>query len=133
MKAKERIGIAGIIATAIILIASIVFLAGQQSASASAPSGLPATMATTSNVTMPAVTVVTVAATSSCTATVVQTGVSAVMLQFGDRNGAALSGTNGTALQAASTTVAYDSGLYGCGKIRAYSYTAQPITISQTN
>jgi len=31
--------------------------------------------------------------------------------------------------QAASTTVAYDSGLYGCDAVRIYSFATQQITV----
>ena len=117
----------------VIIAAAIVLLFQAHKADASAPAGARASIATSSAVTMPAITVVMIAASSSCAATIVQTGASALTLQFGDRKGSTLTGFNGTALQAASSTVVYDSGLYGCDAIRGYSYIAQPITITQTN
>lgn len=72
----------------------------------------------------------------SCKARIVSTtGGSAIMLVFGDpANGdlssSTVSGTVGH-WQAASTTVAYDSGLYGCGRWSAYSYATQTITVSE--
>lgn len=120
------------IGLAMVLLAGFLIV-GFQDVDASAPAGASATVATSSAITMPAVTVISIAATSSCAATIVQTGASALMLQFSDRKGSTLTGQNGTALQAASSTEVYDSGQYGCGRIRAYSYVAQPITITQTN
>lgn len=96
----------------------------------SAPSGLPATVATTSN---PAVsnTGITLFATSSCSARVITTYASPVMLTFSDYAGQTPTGTFGH-LQAASTTVAYDSGQYGCGLVKVFSFAAQSITVTET-
>lgn len=75
----------------------------------------------------------------TCKARVVTTrGDSAITLNFGDPgtdrigniSSTTLSATVGH-LQLASTTVVYDSGLYGCGRVSAYSYASQTITISE--
>lgn len=76
---------------------------------------------------------------NSCKARVVSTtGLSAIMLNFGepgaDRAGNISSTTVSGSVghwQAASTTVVYDSGLYGCGQWSAFSYASQTITISE--
>lgn len=97
---------------------------------ASAPSGLPATVATTSPAAV-STTVIPLFATSSCSSRIITTYVSPVMLTFSDYAGQVPTGTFGH-LQAASTTVAYDSGLYGCGLVKAYSFAAQTITTTET-
>lgn len=53
------------------------------------------------------------------------------MLTFSDYAGQTPTGLYGH-LQAASTTVAYDSGLYGCGLMKVYSFATQQITVSET-
>ena len=53
------------------------------------------------------------------------------MLTFSDNQGKVPSGVYGH-LQAASTTVAYDGGQYGCGAVRIYSFTSQAITVSES-
>ena len=101
--------------------------------SGSAVPGTPAAMATSSNVVMPVNTAVTLAATSTCAARIVTTsGVGSVMLLFSDKVGNTLTGSYGTAFQAASTTVVYDSGQYGCDLVRGFSYLAQTISISES-
>jgi hypothetical protein len=35
-------------------------------------------------------------------------------------------------LQAASTTVSYDSGIYGCNAVRIYSFASSIITVSES-
>lgn len=87
-----------------------------------------ATMATTSNPTITSTVGPTIAATSSCAARIITTVGSPIMLTFNDRVPTALFGH----LQAASTTVSYDGGIYGCGSVRAYSFTSAAITISET-
>lgn len=98
---------------------------------AGAASGfLPATIATTS----PAVLTTTpslVFATSSCVARIITTVASPIMLTFSDVQGVVPSAILGH-LQPASTTVAYDSGLYGCGAVRAYSFTTATVTVSES-
>ena len=98
-------------------------------AKASAPTGLPATIATTSPATV-GTTAISVFATSSCSARIITTYASPVMLTFSDYSGQTPTGTFGH-LQAASTTVVYDSGQYGCGLVKVYSFTTQTITVSE--
>ena len=90
---------------------------------------LPATIATTS-VALVNTTASTIIATSSCTARIISTtGVSGITLTFTDNQGAVPTSITGF-YQAASTTVAYDSALYGCGAVKAFSGIAQTITVS---
>ncbi len=91
---------------------------------ASAPSGLPATMASSSNPIVPQSSTV-IIATSSCASRIISTASTSLMLGFGDKVPTATFGV----YQAASTTVVYDSGQYGCGSIRAISYPAGQITV----
>lgn len=76
------------------------------------------------------------ASNETCNARVVTTrGDSAIMLSFGDKtNGdfssTTLSGTVGH-LQLASTTVVYDSGLYGCGRWTVYAWASSTLTVSE--
>ncbi len=118
---------------AIIVLISFVYIfsSNYQRAEASAPTGLPATIATSSNLTLAAVTSLSVFATSTCAARIVTTSGSAVMMTFSDRVGDVPTGSFGH-LQPASTTVAYDSGQYGCGLVRILSFGAQFITVSES-
>ncbi len=74
---------------------------------------------------------------NACSSRVVTTVAQPVMLSFfdptnGDLSSTTLSGTKGF-LQAASTTVAYDSGIYGCGRMFAYGFGASTtITTMET-
>ena len=69
--------------------------------------------------------------TYTCAARIISTEGSAIMLTFTQAAGQNPTGALGT-WQAASTTVAYDSGLYGCNAISAYSYTAQNLMVTVT-
>lgn len=76
------------------------------------------------------------AANDTCKARVVTTrGDSAIMLSFGDKTNGDFSSTTLSAgighLQAASTTVVYDSGLYGCGRWTAYAWVSSTISVSE--
>jgi hypothetical protein len=75
-------------------------------------------------------------ANPTCRARVISTtGESAIMVLFGDSVTADLSSTTMSGSkghwQAASTTVAYDSGLYGCGKLYVRAYAATTLTVSE--
>lgn len=99
-------------------------------ATASAFPGGQANVATSTAYSAPASAIV-VAATSSCAARVITTEGSAIMLTFSDLVGGSPTGSVGH-WQAASTTVAYDGGQYGCGLVKAFSYTAQTLTVTET-
>jgi len=97
---------------------------------ASAPPGLPASVATTSAAAV-STTASTLFATSTCNARIITTYADPVMLTFSDYAGQTPTATFGH-LQSASTTVVYDSGQYGCGLVKAYSYGTQTITVTET-
>jgi hypothetical protein len=99
-------------------------------AHASAPSGLPATVATSSNPTIGTSGVV-LFATSTCAARIITTVASPIMLTFSDYAGQTPTALVGH-LQAASTTVVYDSGQYGCGLFKAYGFVSSAITVTET-
>lgn len=74
---------------------------------------------------------------TTCNARVITTqGASAVMISFGEPitpgniSSTSLSGTVGH-LQLASTTVAYDSGIYGCGQWHVWAWASSTITVSE--
>ncbi|MBP9771418.1 MAG: hypothetical protein KBD16_00625 [Candidatus Pacebacteria bacterium] len=126
---NKVINFTGIAAIAIVLLAFVV-LQGVRLASASAPSGLPATVATTS---IDAVTTTgsLVFATSTCAARIITTVASPIMITFTDKDGQIPTGVFGH-LQAASTTEVYDSGQYGCNAVKIYSFVASTITVTET-
>ncbi len=129
----------GIIATAVVAIVFMVYLTLQETkvAFASAPSGLPATetIATTTLV-GPQQNIQLFAKSGTCSSRVVTTVGSGIMLIFADPSGGdvsstTLSGQKGF-LQAASTTVAYDSGIYGCGRVFGYGFSSTTINLMET-
>lgn len=120
--------------TALTLLAALFLYS--QSTFASAPPGLPASqaVATTTQV-GPQAKVTLFSANGSCTARVVSTRGTDIFLVFADPTNGNLSSTTlafGAGFyQAASTTVAYDGGLYGCGRMIGYALASTTITISQ--
>ena len=109
---------------------SVIILFGMKNANASAPSGLPATVSTTSQETL-STTALQLFATSTCSARIISTSGQPIMLTFSDKQGSVPTGSFGL-IQAASTTVVYDSGQYGCGSVRGYSFGSQLLTLVET-
>ena len=72
---------------------------------------------------------------SQCTGRVIGTAGSAVMVAFGDPTNGDISSTTLTSMvgfmQGASTTVAYDSGVYGCGRWSVYGIASSTITTTE--
>jgi len=110
-----------------ILIAVIAAFTGASTFGAAAP-GTAGTMASTSVINLPANTVVTIAASSTCVARVITTGTAGgLSVTLDDK----FSPTGGVGFwQAASTTVVYDAGQFGCGRVKAVSNTAQTLFIA---
>lgn len=81
---------------------------------------------TTTKIVGPGVTTV-VTARDTCASRVISTRNGAVLLSFDENT--APSATRGH-LQSASTSIAYDSELYGCGPIRAFGYSSTTITLT---
>lgn len=128
MKTEDR-NILIVVALIAVTAAILAGVAGMRPALGAAPNGSPANIATSTNDTLSATTVYGVIASSTCTARIISTGGSAVMLTFNDRD--TPTGSSGNQ-QAASTTVVYDSGQYGCGKVKAYSFAASVITVTDS-
>ena len=96
-----------------ILLISIAYLAGSRvpSARGAAPSGLPAGTTTQSTVIASTTAGFFTKPNSVCSSRVISTASSSIMITFGSTTPTGINGH----WQGASTTVAYDSGLYGCG------------------
>ena len=89
----------------------------------SAPSGLPANLATSSTISVGSSTVVTLFSTDLfCASRIITTQLQPMFISFGSTTPSNIAGH----YQAASTTVAYDSGLYGCGQWRAVTQEIKP-------
>lgn len=99
------------------VILAIMYLSSTFQVKAATQPGIAAFVATSSNITLPAATAISVFATSTCAARIVSTQVMPVMLTFSDITNQSPTGSFGL-LQAASTTVAYDASLYGCGLVK---------------
>ncbi len=104
----------------------------------SAESGLQSTLSTTTQYSVGSTSVVAIyQARANCAARIITTVQSPIMISFDALSSTTVSATVGH-LQAASTTVAYDGGIYGCGLWSVYGYQANSaapsttITISET-
>lgn len=117
----------------IVVLLSALYLLSTTRAHAEAPSGLYATVATTSVFTVNTTASLVFATTTGggCAARTISTTASPIMIGFSDNQGFVPSALQGF-LQAASTTVIYNGGLYGCGAVRVYSFVAGAITVMET-
>jgi hypothetical protein len=110
-----------IVFAVIVLIATILQF---RPALAAAPNGLRAVLATTSTqIVGPQSINKLFSADNTCNSRVITTYANPIMLSFDALSSTSPSGINGH-LQPASTTVAYDSALYGCGLWSAWGFTA---------
>lgn len=96
-------------------------------AQGAAPSGLSATIATTSTQTVNTTASTVFATSTNCASRVISTASSSIKITFSDRIGETPNDTTGLT-QGASTTKEYDAGLYGCGLVKVYSFGTQVIT-----
>lgn len=118
------------VAIAVTAIVALLFLFGSiRDAKASAPPGLRTTVATTSPAAVTTSASV-IFATSTCDSRIISTTASPIMLTFSENQNVVPSAIFGH-LQAASTTVAYDSALYGCGAVQAYSFVNGTVTLTE--
>ena len=117
---------------AVAMLCAVVIFNEARLASASAPSGLPATVIFVGSSTVSTTAIVLNATTTNCAARIVSTGSNPVMLGFTGANGTTTNATTGL-WQAGSTTVAYDSGLYGCGLLTAYSALGSIVNVVVTH
>ena len=97
----------------------------------SAPAGLQSTVSTSTMLSLASRTATSLIATSTCSSRIISTTDKQIMLTFSDYNNAAPTATFGV-MQAASTTVAYDSGQYGCGLVKGWGDAATNITVTET-
>lgn len=119
---------------ALLVFFALAYLIGTQvpHSLAGAPSGLPATVATSSNPTVGTTASLLFATSSNCAARIITTYANPVMLTFSDIVGQVPSAIAGH-LQTASTTVVYDAGLWGCNAVRVYGYAANTaITVTES-
>lgn len=81
------------------------------------------------------ITIFSASADGSCKARVIGTKATPIVILFGDPTNGNLASTTLTGetgfVQGASTTVAYDSGIYGCGRWTAYAAASTTITVSE--
>lgn len=108
-------------------------------ASASAPSGSESTVATSSPVLVGPHLVgtstksIVMSATGNCASRIITTTDRAIYLSFGVVSSSTIVASSTTGhLQATSTTVAYDSGLYGCGLWSAVAIASTSIMFTET-
>lgn len=142
MKANTLYRIATVFAIGLAMLVSLFAVMQTRIASAQAPFGLPATVSTTSSMVIgPNIAYNTVlkdylGTTTNetsflCSSRIISTTGSAIMLMFSSSGSTTLSGSIGN-YQAASTTMAYDGGLYGCGYWTFYAYATTTVAITQT-
>lgn len=91
--------------------------------------GIVPTLSTTSAEIIGTTPVVAIASSTGCASRIISTTNKPVMITFDQTNGATPTGIFGI-LQNASTTVAYDSVLYGCGAVKMYGFdSASNVTV----
>lgn len=106
-----------------------------------ATAGLPATLQTVQQIAVgPQEIIVLFNQSNTCSSRIISTKASPILLAFATStvsgmatSSAHLSLSNNGLVQAASTTVAYDGGLYGCGVVAALGYASTTITTVETN
>ncbi len=126
----------GLFILATLLLMADVLIMKTPKADASAPSGLPATEAVATTTVLGPQSTTTILAASACSARVVGTTNQGIMLLFADPSEGDLSSTTIASQkgfwQAASTTVAYDSGVYGCGRFIGRADASTTVTVMET-
>lgn len=130
---KNLFIVASILTFAVVCLIVVDFMRDTKEAGASAPSGLSSTVATSSEIAV-STTAITVFATSTlntCASRIISTNGDGIMMTFTDKNGDSPTAVHGH-YQAASTTIAYDAGLYGCGAWKIYGIGAGRITVTET-
>jgi len=94
--------------------------------------GIQSTVATSSFQVVTAGTAQRLFATSTlCSARIITTQAGAIKLTFSDFLGQRPTGINGH-IQTASTTVEYDSKIYGCNAVWVYPYGTDTLTLTET-
>ena len=133
----KRTGVYFIALFALGFFAALWVLSIAQKVDAGAPSGLPASQAVATTTTVGPANNDTLifAATTRCNSRIVRTQGQEIILLFDEpTNGDLASSTNSFVagfVQLASTTVAYDSGIYGCGRLTGYASASTSITAAE--
>jgi hypothetical protein len=116
----------------LVVVVVLIVLLGRPPVLGGAPSGLSSRVATTSAITVGTTAQTVFATSTNCASRIITTAAQPIMLTLNDYAGHTPTGSFGH-LQAASTTVVYDSGLYGCGAVKIYGFTANTvITVTET-
>lgn len=121
---------------AVLILLAVMYLLGASATrvGAVAPSAVSVAIATTTGV-GPQLNMQLFSA-SNCGSRVITTVASPIMILFADPSNGDVSSTTLSALkghlQAASTTIAYDSGIYGCGRVFAFGFASTTITTTET-
>ena len=111
-----------------VLLASLLYLAGSSiPVLGSAPPGLSAGTSTMYRTSASSTAGFIMNFNNSCSSRTISTASTSIMLAFGSSTPSASFGH----WQGASTTVAYDSGLYGCGQWSVYGFGTGQITITE--
>ena len=122
----------------IALVLTIVYLLGTQvpHSFAGAPPGIPTSIAFATTTAVGPQQNRQIFAASNCNSRIISTVASPIMIIFADPSNGDLASTtlNGVkgSVQAASTTVAYDSEQYGCARWFAYGFSSTTITTVST-
>ena len=121
-----------------VFIFTVIYLFGSSSTQvfANAPNGIPTNIAFATTTAVGPQQNIQIFSASNCNSRIISTVASPIMIIFadpsnGDIASTTLSGIKGS-VQAASTTVAYDSSQYGCGRWFAYAFSSTTITTVST-
>lgn len=128
---KNKILVSFVFVSTLIVVGLIALDFKAKVSEASAPSGLQSTVATSSVAAVSSTASVVFATSTNCSSRIITTQGGAIKITFTDKNGYVPTSTFGH-VQVASTTVAYDSGLYGCNTFKVYSYESQTLTVTET-
>ena len=123
---------------AVVVILAFMYLlsVSTHQASAKSTNGLPATqISATTTVVGPQQTITVFRRDPSCTARIIRTQGQGILLAFDDPSNGDVASTSLNSIvgfiQLASTTVAYDSGIYGCGRVTAFAEASTTITTAR--
>ena len=118
MNKREKIILA--LSITVILAVVVSLNLNLQGAQGAAPGGMLTMVATSSTIDATSASRVAFASSTDCTSRVITVPVGGgIRISFADLPGITLSATVGH-IQAASTTVTYDAGLYGCGQLTVW-------------
>ena len=142
MNIKQIITASVVSSVIVVVIGFFAFLLFKPSTSqGSAPSGLESIVATSSPFTMTAAAgnlgLTLFSTSTNCASRIITTGSTSIFFTLFDVATTSVTGTSGLSgpyghEQAASTTVVYDSGLYGCGRWKVKANSAGSIYITET-